>query len=79
MRELGHVCCGRTVYADLDADSTVRAIFEQDMDVERIIRVLELPGGEANISHPNIGSLPYLRSGRWPLPYSFLLHWSVPP
>ena len=45
MREFGRECYGRTVYADLDADATIRAIFEQDIDVERIIRGLELAYG----------------------------------
>ena len=45
MQEFGRTCYGRTVYVNLDADATMRAIFEQDIDVERIITGLELASG----------------------------------
>ena len=45
MREFGRACYERTIYADLDTDATIRSIFEQNMDVERIIQGLELAGG----------------------------------
>ncbi|MCR5347196.1 MAG: ATP-binding protein [Fretibacterium sp.] len=45
MQEFGRTCYERTIYAALDADATIRALFEQDIEPERIIRGLELASG----------------------------------